>query len=97
MIGLPVRLDAQAREGNTRRISERQIALRRQGFVWCDREFSGPPAGVKLQGLIFGRTNVTGVYAAGGPSLREAQAGSRRPLLNAVSLESAFHGVKSRG
>ncbi len=63
--GTRLAMDVQAGEGHPRRIGERQIALRRQRLGRRDRQLAGPPARMKLQRLVFGRANGTGIHASG--------------------------------
>ena len=70
--GARLAMDAQAREGDTRRIGERQIALRGQRLGRRDRQLAGPPARMKLQRLVLGRANGPGVHAPGRSSYRSS-------------------------
>ena len=63
-------MDAEAGEGHTRRIRERQIALCRQRLGRRDRQLARAPGRMKLQRLVLGRANGPGIHAAHAPRKR---------------------------
>ena len=79
--GVRAALDVQARERDPWGISQRQVALRGQGFGRRDRQLAGTAVRVELQRFLFGNARASGIHDRGCSSSGPVIAGAGRPLM----------------